>query len=532
MTRGILLVNARVRTMEPGRPHAETLLVRGDRVAALGEEARAAGLGNRAGAAVVLDLGGRTVTPGLIDAHTHVLQAARQESRLSLVGAATLEEALARVRSAHERLAARDWLVGFGQLALAFEHAPHRTDLDAVVGARPALLHNRDHHSAWVSSAALERAGVTVATPDPEGGRIGRDPDGTPNGLLYESAVRQVVEVIPRPGLEDDVASLARYLAAAAARGVTCVHDFEGIEAWNALDRLRREDRLPVRVRLGIPAPDAAAPDPEPVLPVPRHDDDRLSLFALKCFLDGTLGSRTAFLLDPYEDSTDRGLPTIARERFEALSLFAQRHGLTVAAHAIGDAAVRLALDVFAAWPEGERARLRPRVEHAQLVAEADFARFGALGVVASMQPSHWVSDRLHARALWGGRVERSGYAWRRLLDAGAPLAFGSDAPIEPLDPRLGLEAAVTGGDAGAHSGASPARALTLDQAFEASTRGAAWAARDEDRLGRLAVGTFADFVVWEDDPWSIPASRLHEARIASTWRGGERVAGADPLHV
>ncbi|MGH7724313.1 MAG: amidohydrolase, partial [Candidatus Eiseniibacteriota bacterium] len=429
--------------MDPARPLADGFLVEEGRIVALGTDADA----DVRTAAAVLDFEERTITPGFIDAHTHVLHAARQAERLSLEGVTTLETALERVRAAHARLPDGAWLVGFGQLGLSFARPPHRRDLDGAAASRAILLHNRDHHSAWVSSTALERAGVTRATADPEGGRIGRDPDGSPNGLLFENAVALVVRAIPRPGLDEDVAALARTLEAAAECGVTCVHDFEGLEAWNACDRLRGEGRLPVRVRLGVPAPDAASREIAPELPARRREDEQLSLFAVKCFLDGALGSRTAYLLEPYVGSDDRGLATLSRERLDALSQFAIEHDLSIAAHAIGDAAVRLALDAFESWPAAARARLRPRVEHAQLVSERDFARFGALGVVASMQPSHCVTDRPLARALWGGRDARGGYAWRQLLEEGAPLAFGSDAPIEPLDPRFGLWAAVTGGD-------------------------------------------------------------------------------------
>ena len=530
----LLVRDARVRTMDGGRPAAAAFFVRGGRFVAVGdaspveEAARAAAA---EGAAVrTLDAAGRTVTPGLIDAHVHLALAADRTLELSLLGTATRDEALARVARAHAVLPPGAWLVGGGQRAADWDAPADRAALDRVAPGRPVFLGGYDAHGAWVSSAALAAAGVTRATRDPAGGRIGRDAAGEPDGRLYENAVALVGAVVPAADRARRDEALAGVLRAAAGVGVTGVHDLEGVETWRRLVALRDAGRLPIRVAFAFMlAPLGGATGGLASVPpgaeLDEAADERLWPFALKAVLDGALSSRTAHLLEPYADGSGRGLPTLAKEEARRLGDEARRRGFSLALHAIGDAATREALDVFEEWPAAERARLRPRIEHAQLVAAADVERFAALGVVASMQPQHAVADRTLARALWGARDEAGGYAWRTLAESGAPLAFGSDAPIEPLDPRAGLHAAVTGGDPAAHAaGRTPRRALALDAAFAAYTTGAAWAARVEDEVGRIAPGLRADFVVWDDDPWSAPVERLPGLSVGATYVGGAAV--------
>ncbi|MEO6461791.1 MAG: amidohydrolase family protein, partial [Candidatus Eisenbacteria bacterium] len=460
----------------------------------------------------------------------HLALAADRRLGLSLLDAATREDALARVARAHATLPPGAWLVGAGQSDAAWNAPADRAALDGAAPGRPVFLASYDAHGAWVSSAALAAAGVTRRTADPAGGRVGRDATGEPDGRLFENAVTLVKSIVPLPDAAARAAALEGVLRDASACGVTGVHDFEGVDTWERLRGLRDAGRLPLRVAFGfqLAPPGGGAVDdgiPEAAT-LAALADDRLHAFALKGFMDGALGSRTAHLLAPYDDGSGTGLPTLTAQQARAQGEAARRRGWSLALHAIGDAATRAALDVFAAWPAAERARLRPRIEHAQLVDPADVPRFGALGVVASMQPQHAVADRALARRLWGGRAGRGGYAWGPLAAAGARLALGSDAPIEPLDPRAGIHAAVTGGDPAAHAAeksSPPLRALTLDQAFAGYTTGAAWAARAEERVARIAPGLLADFVVWDDDPWTAPVERLATLAVGATYVGGRR---------
>ncbi len=525
---GILVRNARVRGSGGGRPPAAAFFARDGVFVVVGDEAEAGAAARAAGRAGVvvaeLDAAGRTVTPGLIDAHTHVVLAADRSLELSLVDAADRADALRRVAAAHAALPEGTWLLGAGQRDAAWQEPADRAALDRVVGDRPVFLASYDAHGAWVSSAALAIAGVGRDTADPPGGRVGRDATGEPDGRLFENAVALVRRAVPPPDPSRRAEAVAAFLRAAARRGVTGVHDFEGVDAWRLLLGLRDRGRLPLRVRFGfflgaLGDLGGRLGDLPPVDEVTRQGDERLRAFALKGVLDGALNSETAHLLEPYEGRLDRGLATLSPADLAAQGEEARRRGLTLALHAIGDAANRAALDAFAAWPPAARQRLRPRIEHAQLVADADVPRFAELGVVASMQPAHWIADRERALVLWGARAERGGYAWRRLAEAGARLAFGSDAPVEPLDPRAGLAAAVSGGEPGA-----PERAIGLDAAFAAYTTGAAWAARSEDRVGRIAPGLAADFVVWDDDPWAAAPGALARLSVGATCVAGEPV--------
>ncbi len=515
----LVVLDADVRTMDAGLPRARAFAVRGGRVAQVGDAAGARAVVSPR--ARVLEAGGRVVTPGLIDAHTHLAIWARARGRLSLARAASLEDALALIRAAHDRLAPGARLVGedvppFG----AWGRLPTRADLDHAAPGRAAVLHGRDRHAAWVSSAALLESGISRDTPDPPGGRIARDAHGDPTGLLYENAL----DLLARSAEALDPDGLAAAVGRLGELGITFVHDFGTRAAWDDLAALRAQGRLPVRVAFGF---FADGPPGDEAYPVPGElaADELLWPFALKEFVDGTLGSRTAWMLEPFADGSGSGMARTDAAGLDAAGEAARARGWSLALHAIGDRATRAALDAFARWPADARTRLRPRIEHAQLVDPADLPRFAGLGVVASMQPVHAVSDRALAERVWGARDRAGGYAWGALERAGARLAFGSDVPIEEPDPRAGLAAAVTGADPAAwEAGDAPARALTLERAFAAFTSGAAWAASREAVLGRLAPGAHADFVLWDTDPWTTPGNRLASVPIASTWVGGRRV--------
>jgi predicted amidohydrolase YtcJ len=519
----LLVTNARVWTDGRVDKRAEAIAVGGGRVMAVG---RAAELEPLAGARTGrLDAGGATVTPGLVDAHLHLLAWARSLDEVALAGAATRAEALARVAAFLAAEPGTEPVSGRGWDANAWEEPPGRASLDAVTGGRAVLLHSKDYHALWVNSAALREAGVTRATADPEGGRIERDATGEPTGIVREHAVRLFAGLEARAVRGSDLERLRRAARRLHRNGVTMVHDFEGVEALRLLGTLARGEGPPL-LRVVAHLPHEAL---EPALALGLESgvgDDRFRYGAVKLFADGTLGSRTAALLAPYEGSAETGMDLVPPAELARAVARAAGGGLSVAIHAIGDRAVRSALDAIEASAGAlARVALPPRIEHVQLLDPADRPRFARLGVWASLQPAHCVADIEIAERGWGARVERS-YPWRSLLGAGASLAFGSDAPVEVPSPAAGIHAAVTRqrADGTPRGGFTPGERIGLDEALRAYTTGGAALAGRREGLGRIAPGCAADLVVWDADLHGLPASLLHNVRPECTLLAGEAV--------
>ena len=479
-----------------------------------------------------IDLGGRTVVPGLVDAHVHFATWALDQARPALAGCRSEAEILAAVadRVVADREAGRAdrWLLGGGWREAVFGDGPPTAALlDRVTGGRPCALWAHDRHSLWLNGAALRARGLDRDAETPQGGVVERDAHGRPTGILREQAAWAVSLPEETPAAMLDAVAAGQRLAHA--RGVTAVHDFErrgGLAIWQQLDADRR---LTLRVLASRPAATLDA-----VLAAELRSgfgSERLRIGPIKAFMDGTLGSRTARMLEPYEDVAGEpglGVEITGRAELEELVRAAAAGGLSVAVHAIGDRANREALDAFAAARDAwEPAGLRPRIEHAQLLHPDDVGRFAALGVVASMQPSHCPSDRDEADRAWGGRAGLA-YAWRALRDAGTILAFGSDAPIEDLDPLAGLHAAVNRSDDG-RAPWRPEQALSPLEALEAFTAGPAFAAGWQGRVGRLAPGLAADLVVLDDDPLTCPPERLAGIGVVATMVAGRWVHGRPP---
>jgi predicted amidohydrolase YtcJ len=451
------------------------------RILAVGAAAR------QVGEAEVVELAGRAL-PGLADAHIHLEGLARLELQLDLAGSRSLEDALTRVRRRAASLPAGAWLVGRGWYNDAWpdRRFPDRWHLDGVAGDRPVLLVRKDAHSAWLSSAALAAAGIDRDTPDPPGGVIDRDGAGEPTGIVRETAVHVVQRRVPAIAEADIDRAMTAALRKLARAGLTSVHSMDTPAAFASLARLHDREPLPLRVSYNLPA--ARLEHAERLGLRGGLGDDHLRLWGVKAFLDGSLGSRTAEMLD------GAGLAVLPQPELVDLARRCAAAGLNLCLHAIGDGAVRRALDALeplaGAWP-----RWRPRIEHAQCVAAADVARFRRAGVVASMQPIHAVADRELADREWPGRTGDA-YAWRTLQDAGAVLAFGSDAPVETADPLAGLDAATAWRR---RAGWHPELALTPPRALRAYTWGAAYAVGMEDRLGRLRAGMLCDLTVVRD---------------------------------
>ena len=525
----LLIMHARLWTDGASLPAADALAIRGNRIVGVGREPELRHLtGPRTR---VIDAARRTVTPGLWDAHLHLLPWARSRVELDLGDAPSLSSACERVRVAAAGSAGDPPLIGRGWSADHWSEPPTRAALDAVVSGRPVLLHSHDFHALWVNSAALAEAGITRDTRDPPGGLIERGSDGIPTGVVRENAVRLFGALLERGARDagDPAALLTSAAGELHALGVTAVHDFErGATAYTVMERFARSEGPRLRV-LQCVGPD----DLERVAALGLRSgsgDDSFRVGPLKLFADGTLGSRTAALLEPYEGSASHGIEVLAPAELAEHVERGLARGLAVAIHAIGDRACRNALDAFdrAGLGRGPRAALTSRIEHAQLVDPADLPRFGALGVAASMQPLHCTADAPAAERAWGPRVHHS-YPWRDLLDSGAMLAFGSDAPVEPPSVAAGLGASCTRrrADGTPRGGFVAAQRIGLDEALRAYTEGAARLAGMWPRSGSLREGSLADVVVWDRDLATSEPERLHEARPSCTVWDGALVHGS-----
>jgi predicted amidohydrolase YtcJ len=511
----VILENGVVRTMEPTLPVARALAIAGDRIAGgVGTHETALASPDR------VDLGGRCLLPGLNDSHVHFPTWALAQRQVRLEGTASLDEALQRVAAATKEIQPGRWLRGMGWRAGDWSPPtePTKEALDRVTGAMPTALMARDYHSLWLNSAALARANGELEV---EGGVVVRDEHGEPTGVLREECAWQFRDTHVRP-TEDELVEASRDgVGIAIARGVTAVHDKDGwLGALGVWQRLRGEGSLNLRVWQSLPAEQV---DELADLHVRSgFGDDLVRIGYLKAFMDGTLGSQTARMLD------GTGVQITSRERLAEIIRLGVQAGLPVAVHAIGDLANREALDAFEETrPEWQPLGLRHRIEHAQVLAPEDLPRFAELGVAASVQFSHAPSDRDLADRFWGDKTEGA-YAYRSLWESGALVANGSDAPIEELDPWAGVCAGVLRTIDGRGSW-HPEQGLTLDEALQATTVNPAWLARDEHRRGKLLPGFLADLVVLDRDPYELEPEQLSEVNVVATMLGGRWVHNPPP---
>jgi predicted amidohydrolase YtcJ len=506
----MFLENGVIRTMDPSLPTTAALPIAGPLVAG--------GVGTHESALPTpdrVDLRGRCVLPAFSDSHVHFPTWSLAQRDIALDGVGTLTEALDRVRR-HD--AAGSWIRGTGWRDADWEAAPTKEALDAVTGEQPAALWAKDYHSLWLNSAALALA---VGDLEVHGGVVERDAEGEPTGVLREESAwrfRERFVLIPQ---DEWVEATRAGIRLAHSRGVASVHDKDGwLGAASIFGRIHEHEGLTMRIWQSIPADKAGELAELGIRP--RLGDDYLRLGYLKCFMDGTLGSRTAWLLD------GSGVRITSADELAEIVRVGAGAGWPVAVHAIGDAANRAALDAFEetrdVWqPLG----LRQRIEHCQCLAPEDVERFAELGVACSVQFSHAPSDRDLAERYWPDRVEGA-YAFRSLWDSGAVLANGSDAPIEELDPLAGVRAGVlrTIDDRPAWH---PEQALTVEETLAATTVNAAWLAGDERRRGRLLPGYFADVVVLDRDPVTTPSEELADVHVVATMVGGRWVHNPPP---
>lgn len=525
LAQSVLYYNGRIVTLDPRNPSAEALAVSGGWVLYAGTRDRCRSL--LGPGAEEVDLSGAWILPGFTDSHIHFTAYARSLREVSLEDTTSLEEAVERVRDRVATLQPGEWVLGgnFDYNRWAARRPPEKGPLDAVAPENPAALHSRDGHSLWANSRALELAGITANSSDPASGHIGRLPDGDePSGFLQESAQSPVWDAAEQAPRERLTVLLREAFPPALAAGITSIHDFDGTDAIDAYRELHAAGELGLRVYKSIPA---AALDS--ALEQGYHTgegDEWFRTGPVKIFTDGALGSHSAAMLAPFAgDPGNTGIEVTPPAQLQEMLLKACGGGIACALHAIGDRANRNALDAFERTRrEGVGLGLRHRIEHVQHLHADDLPRLAALDVIASVQPIHQTSDMFLADELLGDRARLS-YAWRSLLDSGARLAFGSDCPVEPFDPFLGLYAAVTRQREGRPQGGwYPHERLTAEEAVRAYTEGAAWASGEERVKGRLAPGMVADFVLLSENPIECQPDKIPGIQVLATYVGGREV--------
>lgn len=548
----LLLLHGNLYTGETAQPRAEAIAVRAGRIVFVGADAAVAAW--RGPQTRVVDLAGRTLVPGLNDAHMHLAGVGFRELSFNLEGTRSLAELQDRLRARAKETPAGRWLVGSGWIETHWSPPvfPRAGDLDAVAADRPVVLTRADGHALVANTLALRLAGIDRTTPNPTGGQILRDPQtGEATGMLIDNAMTLVERLIPPPSEAEMEQALVIGAQREVALGWTGVqiagHDHAEAEL---VRKLVAAGRIKLRIYDAVsgPGPEAAAGVRTPGTaygegtaawallrdgPVLGESAGRYTRRAVKLYIDGALGSRGAALLEPYADAPDsRGL--VMQREGDVLPFLetALRRGVQIETHAIGDRGNRMMLDLyakaFAAVPPAERAVAEPRwrIEHAQIISPADLPRFAQLGVIASMQPSHAIGDLYFAPSRLGSARLAGAYAWQSLLKSGAAFCAGSDAPVERGEPMIEFYAAVArrGLDGFANADWHPEQRLTREQALHALTLGAAYATFQEKERGSLAVGKWADFTVLSADIMRIPENEILRTRCLLTVVGGEIV--------
>jgi len=517
---------------ESGR-RPQAIAVRADRIVAVGtsdEIAKLKGPETR-----MVDLGGHFVMPGFNDAHMHLASAGLEKLTVNLVGARSLEEFRERLRAKVGEAGPAEWVAGEGwdETLWPSRVLPTRRDLDEVSGDHPVYLTRVDGHIGVADTRALQLAGVTAATRDPEGGKIDRDESGAPTGILREKAERLVLSVIPKPAPEKRRRAIELALADLASHGVTSAQDYSTWEDFQIYSELEAEGKLTARISEWLPF-DLSLETLQRMRDSHPASDNMLRTGMLKGFMDGSLGSETAALFAPYSDDPgNTGIPQYAQDKLNAMTRDRLLAGFQIGFHAIGDKGVQMALDAFAGAektakeasvkaPDGGN-DYRLRIEHAQVTTPQQIAEFQELKVIASMQPSHLLTDMNWAESRLGPKRAEYSYAWAEFLRHGVTLAFGTDYPVEPVTPFRGIYSAITRSSVDEKK-TYPGQHLTIEQAIAAYTTGAAFAEFAEKQKGKLEPGMLADFVVLDRDITAVPPPQILETKILRTVVGGKTV--------
>ena len=523
-----VILHGRIWTVDRERPQAEALAIHGSRILAVDSDAEIAKwIGP---ATKKIDAHGKSVFPGFIDAHVHFSSGGGEISSVQLRDANTPQEFSKRVGAHARKLPKGEWILGgtWDHELWGGAPLPSHDWIDAVTPDTPVFVSRYDGHMALANGLALRLAGVTRDTKDPPGGTIVRDKDGNPTGLMKDAAMGLVYRAIPPPSEEELLRMIHAGMDEARRFGVTSIHDISSTEDVRAYQILAARGELTLRIYCITPLPQWEAPANTGIRA--GFGNDWIHLGALKGFADGSLGSTTALFEQPYNDAPETsGLPNemmLPEGNMLKMALGADKDGLQLAVHAIGDKANRIMLDVYTevAKQNGARNDRRWRIEHAQHLRPEDFARFAKLGVIASVQPYHAIDDGRWAEKRIGRERARTTYAFRTFLDHGVRLAFGSDWTVAPLNPMLGLYAAVTRAtlDGKNPNGWFPEQKLSLTEAIEAYTMGSAFAEFREKEKGSLTPGKFADVVILDTDLFSIPPERIKDAAVRYTIVGGK----------
>jgi hypothetical protein len=496
-------------------------------------------------ATMLVDLNGAFVMPGFNDAHAHLGMGGKILLSVDLLGCTSLADMQDRIRAAAKKAAPGQWLTGGGwdHTLWPDRRTPTRQDIDAAAEGHPAIFVRVDGHIAVVDSAALATAGITPSTQAPEGGAIDHDAGGEPTGILRETA--QSLVKVPAPTPEQRRQGLELALHDAASHGITTVQDFSDWDDFLVFEQLEKEGRLPSRIAEWIPFAEPLALEEQQQGQHPKSDR-MLHTTMLKGFMDGSLGSRTAAMNAPYSDDPgNSGIPRFEQAELNAMAIERAKAGFQMGFHAIGDRAVEMALNAFAAAEQATRPTqfspqvvvpifgvrkafvfpvrdLRYRIEHSQVVGPGDFARYRELGVIASMQPNHLLTDMAWAEQRIGPERSKYAYAWKSFVDAGVPLAFGTDYPVEPITPYRGVYCAVTRENEAGTMTFHPEQKLTIAQTLYAYTQGSAYAEFAETWKGKLAPGFVADFVVLDRDLTAIAPHDILNTKVLRTVVGGK----------
>jgi len=523
--------HGRIYTNDPAQPWADAMAVSEGKITCIGKTDHVVlDCGGGQEGVETVNLRGQFVMPGFNDAHVHLGGAGADELAVLLTGVPSAEEMQKRVATAVAQHKPGEWITGGGwdHTQWPEKRFPNRQQLDAVAPKNPVILTHISGHVAVANSLALKSAEIDKTTPNPPGGEIEHDALGEPTGMLKEYAAMTLVKVrIPDPAPEQRRKGIELVLANVARNGVTSVQDFSEWADFQTYQELKEEKKLSVRITMWLPF-NAPLNELQNMRAQGGTTDPWLKTGALKAFTDGAMGSRTAAMLEPYsDDPSTSGILTIDPEKLTAMAIQRDKAGFQLAFHAIGDRANRISLDVFEAVRKanGPRDR-RDRIEHAQVVAPMDFARFAELHVIASMQPSHQTTDMRWAEDRIGRERIVGAYAWATMLKNKVPLAFGTDYNVEPISPFRGLYACVTRErpDGGPKNGWEPQEKISLAECIRAYTSGSAYAQFEEGKKGELKAGEFADFIILSNDLTKVPPAQFTKTRVLRTVVGGRTV--------
>ena len=514
---------------------AQAVAVREGRIQAVGENVEILKL--KGPETQVIDLGGKFLMPGFNDAHTHLSEGGFEALNVNLIGVKSLEEFRERIRAKVESAAPGDWILGGGwdETLWPVKVVPTRWDIDEVSGDHPVFVERVDGHIGAANTRALQLASITIASRDPKGGKIDRDSNGQPTGILRETARQAIREAIPEPTHDRRRQAMELALAEAARQGITSLQDnSKGWEDFQILEEIEKDGKLTARVSEWLPFDDSldqlnARRSAHPSTDLMLHTG------MLKGFMDGSLGSHTAALIEPYsDDPKNSGLPRYDAPKLNEMTKERLLAGYQIGFHAIGDKGAQMALEAFAEAEKAGREKkikavnggddYRLRIEHSQVVTPLEIVKYRDLKIIASMQPCQLLTDMNWAESRLGEKRAAHSYAWAEFLKRGVVLAFGTDYPVEPLSPFRGLYAATTRKSEDGKKDYFPDQKISMDQAIAAYTTGSAFAEFDEKQKGVIAPGMLADFVVLDRDVTAVAPAKLLQTRVLRTVVGGKTV--------